>query len=98
MFRVLTVTEHEFLLQVSPNLYPNLTDKRCFAVVIKVLTTTQDGSKRGTKKPVFISFSEMKKVSRQLISKACYIKQGKRDSNPMNGFGDCDPWFKIAHK
>ena len=98
MFRVLTVTEHEFLLQVSPNLYPNLTDKRCFAVVIKVLTTTQDGSKRGTKKPVFISFSEMKKGSRQLISKACYIKQGKRDSNPMNGFGDCDPWFKIAHK
>ena len=41
--------------------------------------------------PVFISFSEMKKGSRQLISKACYIKQGKRDSNPMNGFADCDP-------
>ena len=50
-------------------------------MVITILATTQDNTKKGTEKPLFMGFSGIEKGSRQLMSKACEMEQGKRDCN-----------------
>ena len=55
-------------------------------MVITLLTITQDNTKKGTEKPINKGFSGIEKGSRQLMSKAYEMEQGKRDSNPHERF------------